>query len=309
MPVKKTTKGAKKNTSLTGEALVNSIRAHLKHKPVPWTPRRYLDTGSPELNAVIGNEEKGIAYGKLIEISGMSSSGKSALALDLLAAAQDDGAFTVWIDFENSWDPEWASRRGVKVEEVCVIHPYVGTFGTEKESRLTSVQEMLEEAEATMSALKKADPERPLFLVGDSVAAMLTEDEATGGLTGQNMKTQMSLPVMLSRLFRRWIGLLQSLDATAVFINQLRQNPMAWGDPFYTPGGNALPFYAHIRIRLKRAKKPRITKQGKMIGLKSILVNQKNKAGGLEQATCGFKMYQDGRSVFLPSNEIDGEKD
>lgn len=285
--------------------MVSKVRKTLRHVRFTWQPKRFLDTGSPELNAVLGDPEKGLAYGKILEISGRPSNGKSLLAMDLMAAAQADGAIGTWVDAENSYDAEWMQKRGVDTEALNLVEPIVGTFGSAKETRLIAGEEMLEEAEHVMSLVHQKFPDHPQFMVVDSVAALLMEDEAAAGITGQNLNTTQALPKMLSKLCRRWVGLMQVYNCTTVFVNQLRDKPMAWGDPSYSPGGNAIPFYAHIRVRIRRPSKSRLMKNGKMVGIRGILRNDKNKAGGLEGAECGFKMYLDGRSKFVPKEDIE----
>lgn len=308
---KKTTKKRAPLTSQSrGAEIIRSIRSELKHVSFKRTQRVWLDTGSKELNAVLGEEDRGIPYGKIIEISGENSNGKTGIVMDLVACAQAQGAKAVWVDFENSFDPDWAARRGVDVEGLVLVSPLVGTFGKDKTTRLSTAEEMLVEAERVMATLHRLHPGCPIILAADSVAAMLVEDESSAGLDGQNMKSKMALPTMLSGLLRRWTGLLQVYNALAIFINQLRISPMKWGDPTYTPGGKALPFYAHVRVRMKRAKKGgRLKRAGKTVGIKAILRNDKNKAGGIEGAECGFKMYFDGRSQFFAASEIEEDDD
>jgi recombination protein RecA len=284
-------------------SILERVRKRLRHEPRSWQPKRWLDLGEA-LNPVLGDPQRGIPYGRIIEVSGESSHGKSAFALDLLAAAQNDGAFCVWVDFENSWDPEWASRRGVRTEEVVVVQPIVGVFPGEKEPRLSTAEEVLAEAEAVLAEHYKSASGQPQFLVLDSVASMLVEGEAEAGVVGQNMRTRLNLPMFLSGLLRRWIGLFQTFETTAILINQLRANPMAWGDPYYTPGGKSLPFYAHSRVRMKRgAKGGRILRAGKIVGIHGILRNDKNKIGGVEGAVCKFRIYFDGESEFTHADE------
>lgn len=285
------------------ENVVLDVRKKLQHMDFHRKAISFLDFGCKELNSVVGDEDRGLAYGKIVELSGLPSNGKSVLALDMLAAAQQDGALTFWVDVETSWDENWSARRGVDCSRVNLIQPMVGTFGKQKEKRLSTAQELLEQAEETMALLHRRFPNRPMFGVVDSVAALLMEEEAEVGLTGQNMKSNMALPAMMSKILRRWIGLLQVYGGTVIFINQLRINPMAWGDPYYTPGGQALPFYAHVRVRVHRMRKARLLKAGKLIGVKGVLKNLKNKAGGVEGSTCGYKIYFDGRSSFFPASE------
>src|ERR1017187_9999898 len=91
---------------------LSQIRAKLGHAQLEWTPNAWLDTGIPDLNRVLGHADKGLAYGRIIEMSGWESSGKSALGLSVAALAQRNGAVVVWGDIENSWDPGWAKLRG-----------------------------------------------------------------------------------------------------------------------------------------------------------------------------------------------------
>ena len=110
------------------------------------------------------------------------------------------------------------------------------------------------------------------------------------------MRTQMALPQFLGKLLRRWTGLFESYNVLGVFINQVRIAPgVAFGNPEYTPGGKALKFYCHIRSIVRRTKGGRLMKSGKIVGLKGIITNLKNKAGGVEGSRCGYKIYFDGK--------------
>lgn len=295
------------------------VRAKLGHLTHIRSARLYLNTGSPELNAVLGERDTGIAYGKIVEISGFSSAGKTAMALDLAAAGQsNDEAHVVWLDFENSFDQpltidqnNWYQRRGLVCHKgapnFTLLQPYVGKFLNEKVPRLITAEEMLNEAEEVM--IYQARKKKPIIIVTDSVTGMLPEEQSNAGIGGQNMRTTMALPVLLGDLLRRWTGMLPEWDALAIFLNQLRTKPgMSFGDPNYTPGGNALPFYAHSRIRMRRVKGGRVLRKGRMVGLKGVLINTKNKAGGIEGEECGFRIYFDGRSQFVTPDVIKGEK-
>lgn len=289
--------------------ILEQVRSKLGHVSFAWGPTEYVSTGAKELDAVLGHPERGIGYGRIVEVCGMESNGKTALAIDVAAAAQHDGATVIWLDLEISFDPEWAALRGLKADEVIVIRPYVGTFGGGKAKRLTTAQELLEEAEAVMAKLH-AGGVKKMVLVVDSVTGMLAEEEAAGGIGDQNMRTAQALPMLLGRLLRRWIGLLQDYRCFALFLNQIRQKPgVRFGSPDYTPGGNALRFYAHVRVRMRRLGKSRVMQGGKVVGIRGVLQNLKNKAGGVEGEECGFKIYFGGRSLFCPAEEIRGDKD
>lgn len=283
---------------------VDQIRAKLGHLTMQWEPTAWLDTGSPDVNDVLGSQAHGIPYGRIMEVYGMESNGKTALALSLCALAQQDGATIHWGDFESSFDPEWAAKRGLDASKVRVFQPYVGKFEGEKEMRLSTAQELCQEIEASVASRKT----NKQIIVVDSVTSMLVEGEATAGLTGRNLRSSMSHPVFLGALLRRWVGLSQSYSALIILINQLRQNPMQmFGSPWYTPGGNAPRFYSHVRVKLHRVKGGKMMHGGKMIGVKGIITCVKNKVGGTEGAEIGYKMLFDGPIQFLSVKDLKKE--
>lgn len=291
---------------LTPAQQIESIRKKLKHYSSDWQPQRYLKTGNEDLDGVFGDPELGIPYGKLIELSGPESNGKSAIALDLIGKAQRDGAIAIWTDAENSLDDIWAKRRGVNVKELYKFSPYVGNFGKDKKPRLITAQEMLEEVEQLIVQTHQTFADSYRFVVVDSVTALLTKDEAAGGLADQNMRTKLSLAAFLNQLLRRWVGLCQSTNTTVLFINQLRVNPtQLFGNPEYTTGGKALKFYCHVRSKIKRSNKGGYMQKGdKHIGIKGVLENVKNKVGGVEQSRVGYKVFWSGTTIYLPAEKI-----
>lgn len=294
----------------TASELLAIVRKKLEHVPDNLREKTWLDLKNPHLNAVLGDPKKGLFWGQIIEVAGKQSNGKSALAYDLAATAQATGALVHWVDFENSFSEEWASKRGLKPAEVALLQPYVGRFGKAREKRLCTAQELLSEQEAILRAAYDRDKTIRQFIVVDSVAAMLVEEEGEAGLSGQNMRTNVALPFFLGKLLRRWISFLREVNAIALFINQLRTKPgMAFGDPDYSPGGNALPFYAHSRVRMRRVKSGRVLERGKMAGVKGVLVNHKNKAGGIEGWEIGFKIMFNGVSKFVTAADVREEED
>ena len=293
--------------ALTAQQEIEKIRTKLGHLSLKAQPAAYLDTGIPDLNEVMGSRDLGIPYGRIIEISGWESQGKTALALCLLAIGQRDNAMAILGDFEVSYDPKWVSARGVNTDNLTLFQPYVGTFGSEKTPRLCTAEELCTEIEEAMSTIYR-HKQKSIVLV-DSVPAMMPDIVASAGIEGRNMRTNMGLPMFMSGLVQRWVGLAQAYSAIIIFINQLRTKPMAFGDPAYTPGGNALPFYAHIRVRAHRVKGGRILKQGRVAGIKGILTNNKNKAGGREKSTVGYKIMFDGPIEFLDAKELKKDAD
>jgi recombination protein RecA len=312
----------KKGKVATASDELAKIRAKLGHLTMEWQPSKMLDTGVPDLNEVLGNRETGLTFGRIMEISGWESQGKTAIALCLAALAQKQGAWIIWIDFENSFDPTWAVARGLDLDKVIVIAPYVGSFNTKKKKkgeeeeeiqvaskkmRLATAQELCEEGEAAMAQISKHCDK--IMMIVDSIPAMLPEGEQADGLSGANMRTNMDLPMFLSRLLRRWIGMAQAYNTMVVLINQLRQKPIGFGDPDYTPGGNAVRFYCHVRVRMYRSKGGVIKRKGKTVGMQGIIRNVKNKSGSAERAKVGFKLYFQGPMEFLPAAELEKDEE
>jgi RecA/RadA recombinase len=282
------------------------IRKKLSHFAVQPAVSQWLDTGIPDLNQVLGDRERGVAYGRIIEASGWESHAKTSVFLSILALAQRDGAEIILADFENSYDPAWAERRGIDINRVRLFQPYVGQFGKEKTPRLCTAQELCVEVEAAILTLAQRKATKIAVLV-DSVPSMLPEGAAAAGLEDRTMRTQLELPVFLSALLQRWVGLAHAYSVMMVFINQLRQRPQAFGDTVYTPGGSALKFYSHVRVRLRRTKGGKIVRKGKVVGIKGIMQNMKNKVGGYEGSAVGFRLMFDGPIEFMPVEDLEGE--
>ncbi len=289
------------------------IRHALGHFTLEWTPTEYLDTGFPDLNEVLGHRERGLTFGRIIEISGWESSAKTALALSLAALSQQQGASVLWLDPETSFDADWAKIRGMEIttddegqvvgpDSFTLIQPYVGNFGKDKMPRMATAQELCVEAEEVLAAKRKRF--KKLILVLDSIPALLPEMEAEAGIEGANMRSNMELPMFLSRLLRRWIGLAQSYNCLIVLINQLRSKPDKY-NPDYTPGGNAVRFYSHVRVRIRRAKGGVIKAKGKTTGMQGIITNVKNKSGSAERASVGFKLFFRGPLEFCDAAKLE----
>lgn len=316
---------------LTAQQERDMIRNKVGHYAADEPPIRYwMDTGEEELHAVLGSRKKGIPYGKLIEIFGNESNGKSVLAIDLGAQGQSEGAEVAVIDFESSWDPDWARVRGLDPDKVVLFEPYIGKFKRKKKKvleklnqkdeddeegeegggkeRLSTAEELCEEFERWVEYKHRQNPKGKIVAIFDSVAAMLVDVEAAGGITDQNMRTNYGLPAFLSKILRRWIAMARNNNALLIFVNQVRTKPTMFGNPEQSVGGKALRFYCHIRAEVRRSgsKGGVMKKNGKQIGIKGIIYNVKNKSGGgsIEREQCGFKFFWSGHSKFVKPSEI-----
>lgn len=342
--------------------LLAQIRESLSHVTLEWKPRVWLDTGIPDLNRVIGHKLRGIPYGRIIEMSGLESHGKTALVMALAALAQRDGALVIWADLENSFDYDWAIQRGIAKCPACLgkgrdkdgkhckncgekhpcdlcdgggckecansgevrgtgldpaklvlVQPYVGRFMVKAskpgakpklgEPRLSTGTELLAEAEKCILASREKFDR--MFIVVDSIAAILTEGEAAAGIEGRNMRTNADLPMFLSSLLRRWVGFAQAYNCSVMLTNQLRLKPgVKFGSPWYTTGGNAPHFYSHVRVHVGRVKGGKIVDKGKTIGIQGVMKALKNKSGGLEGSEVGYKIMFDGKVLFVPAKQM-----
>jgi len=292
--------------ALTPEQQLSKIREKLGHLTFEWNEQIWLDTGFPDLNQVFGDPVRGIPFGRIIEINGWESVGKSALCFSLAALAQNAGAHVIWIDFENSFDEQWATKRGIDLSKLAVVRPYVGMFGSEKTPRMPNAEELCSQAEALVPILSKSG--KGIVMVLDSIAAMTPKEKMNTAMEDANMRTNMALSSMLSRLFGRWVGMAQSHQVMILAINQLREKPGVYGDPVYSPGGNSLKFYCHIRVRAKRAKGGgRLMQKGKQTGIMGICRNIKNKSGGLERSEVGYKLFFSGPIQFLEAKGLGDE--
>ncbi|MDE2104403.1 MAG: hypothetical protein KGL39_44605 [Patescibacteria group bacterium] len=285
------------------------IRRKLGHYTTVATTRDWLNTGSRRLNATLGSRELGIPYGKMLELHGWESHGKTLLMTFLMARAQKDGATVGLLDAENAYDPEWAKRMGLDTDRVYLFQPRVGRFSQsrgESGERLQTAEELCAEVEAWMDNESRKNPGGKVFLGVDSVTAFLPRDEAEAGLENQNMSTKVGLAKFMKQLLRRWTAVALTNNVMMVFINQLMMRPgVSFGNPEATAGGNALKFFCAVRAKVHRVKGGRMIKSGAVVGVKAVVTNVKNKAGGasVEGKTCGFKYYFDSGSWRFVSAE------
>ena len=190
-----------------------------------------VSTGSLLLDECIG--VGGYPRGRIIEIYGPESSGKTTLALHAIAEAQKKGGKAAFIDAEHSIDPIYARNLGVDIDELILSQPDNG------EQALEIVQ-MLTESGALD------------IIVVDSVAALVPEAEIAGGMTDQTIGLQARL---MSKAMRKLVGILNKSNTLIIFINQLREKVgVIYGNPETTTGGRALKFYSSIRLEIRKTE-------------------------------------------------------
>lgn len=199
-----------------------------------------IPTGSLALDLALGG---GLPKGRIIEIYGPESSGKTTLALHAIAEIQKQGGTAAFVDAEHALDPAYAKRLGVKVDNLLISQPDNG-------------EQALEITE-TLVRSNAVD-----LIVVDSVAALVPRAEIEGDMGDAHMGLQARL---MSQALRKLTGVINKSKATVIFINQIRMKiGIMFGNPETTTGGNALKFYASVRMDIRRTSQ---IKQGdKVIG-------------------------------------------
>jgi len=189
-----------------------------------------IPTGSLSLDLALGG---GIPKGRIVEIYGPESSGKTTLALHAVAEVQKQGGLAAFIDAEHAVDPEYAAKIGVNLDDLLISQPDTG-------------EQALEICE-TLVRSSAVD-----IVVVDSVAALVPRAEIEGDMGDSHMGLQARL---MSQALRKLTGVIAKSKTTVIFINQLRMKiGVMFGNPETTSGGNALKYYASVRLDIRRTE-------------------------------------------------------
>ena len=211
-----------------------------------------IPTGSLSLDMALGIG--GLPKGRIVEIYGPESSGKTTLALHCIAEAQKKGGYAAFIDVEHALDPVYAAALGVNIDELLVSQPDTG-------------EDALEIAEALVRS-GAID-----IIVVDSVAALAPKAEIEGDMGAAHVGLQARL---MSQALRKLAGSISKLNCVAIFINQLREKVgVMFGNPETTPGGRALKFYASVRIDIRKIDTLKVG--GEVVGSRTRAKVVKNK--------------------------------
>ncbi len=187
-----------------------------------------IPTGSISLDIALG--VGGVPRGRIIEIYGPESSGKTTLALHIVAQAQKGGGKAAFIDAEHALDPEYAKRIGVKIDDLIISQPDSG------EQALEIVETLVKSQEIDV-------------IIVDSVAALTPQAEIEGEMGAQFIGLQARL---MSQALRKLTAIASKTKTVIIFINQIRMQIGVYGNPETTPGGKALKFYSSVRIEVRR---------------------------------------------------------
>ncbi len=242
------------------------VAYNLAENTAPTIVKRWLDTGSIQLNYAIRNApDGGYPEGRIIEIAGTPSVGKSHLAYHAAATTQAKGGLVVYIDTECATPVDKLQRMGINVRSRFV---YCDTHCTEE---VFSIIESIILKAKQLASTKDV----PILVIWDSVAASSPKAE----LDGEYDKDTIGLQArVISKGMRKITGVIGQNNVTLLVLNQLRDAiGVIHGDPQISPGGKAIPYHASVRLRLTSGTQVKDTKTGNIIGIHVIMTVKKNK--------------------------------
>ena len=261
----------KKDTNdFTGDLIAALNKEHgarvaynLAYDESPTHVKRWISTGSRQLDYIVANRTNGgLPEGRIVEIFGPPSIGKSHIAIQIARSTQQMGGIVVYIDTENATSVENLGLLGVDIKKRFV---YVDTHCTE---------EVLSIAESTIMKAKAMDKDVPVTIIWDSVAATSPKAELVGDYDKESIGFQARA---ISKGMRKITGVIANQNVLFVILNQIRTKiGVMYGDPTTTPGGKAIPFHSSVRIKLGAGQRIE-NKDKEVVGINVSAKTIKNK--------------------------------
>lgn len=274
----------KKNTDDFTSDLIKSLNKehgskvayNLAYDESPTHVKRWISTGSKQLDYIVSNrQDGGLPEGRIVEIFGPPSIGKSHIAIQIARSTQQMNGIVVYIDTENATSVENLGLLGVDIEKRFV---YVDTHCTE---------EVLSIAEATIMKAKAMDKNVPVTIIWDSVAASSPKAELVGDYDKETIGLQARA---ISKGMRKITGVIANQNVLFVILNQIRTKiGVMYGDPTTTPGGKAIPFHSSVRIKLGAGQRIE-NKNKEVIGINVSAKTIKNKVAAPFRS-CNFEIH------------------
>jgi len=248
----------------------------------PVDVREWVSTGSTLLDLAISNRPHGgFPVGRMVELSGLESTGKSLMCAQIIAETQKRGGLAIFFDSESSVDKKFWTALGVNIRNVNY-------------QKFTTLEELFTMMELVIGVFRKKDDGRLLTIFIDSVAqaSVESEMESEHGVSGYNT----GKAIILSKAMRKITNLVSNQRVLIVYTNQVRYNMNAgpFGDKWIVPGGKALPFACSVRIRLANLGKLKVKRHGldEVIGMKCTSQVIKNRCGP-GYRTAQFEIHYD----------------
>jgi len=233
-------------------------------KEAPTNVSDWISTGSTLLDYISSNRrDGGVPAGKLTEIVGIESSGKSLICMQLAASTQKKGGFVVYIDTETSLNKDFAKRVGIDIEELFYAVPQ-------------TMEEVFETIEESVKKIRTVNSDVPITIIWDSVAGTPTKSEIEGTFNPQELIGIAAR--IISKAMRKLMETIAREKITLVFTNQLKTaiGKMTWGDPMKaTYGGKAIPYHASLRMRLKKVGEIKIANEVVGVATEAKIIKSK----------------------------------